>query len=1263
MRSNLDTKKELIIYLKQFRWWLRLEIFLILTFYFSGFFLILSLIIWLINVSSISYGYNILQSSFHIIFFVILILIPLTIITILFYKEIIKYFSRKTRWSTLAETYERRKYFSGELISSADFLECSYNHHKDLENIFIEKTYTKISKIPVHSLFQTKFLIKPSIILGTSVLVLLICSAIFSYTPIDTIKASFIGESVDITYKIDYQKRVLIGQNFYLEIITNAENTVLYIKQDNKELIIPLNKRLFDSNPISYSYQYKYFKVDKPFSFYLKLNKKGSWITTPVHEVLISYHPIIKSIKATLQSPHVYNLPVKQQDDGNIEGFYDSKVKIEIECNNKLQEAKIKFLKDNIDDIQVFNKKHIGNKVITTSKKPHERNNFNIIDMKITNNKAITEFNITETMNYTIIVKDNIGNYNAERSFFIHLLKDYPPNVNIITPEKNLTLKHLIDQQITIEASDDYQVKHIILYYYITDNKGRKTNIKSINLKTLSDQAVQVNGIIPLSKLKLKYGDSVEYFAKAMDNGGQWGESSPHKFILSEVTELASESQLFKNIEAKKSDLLKKVENILNQFKELNKESIKAYADKQSDKLTGKQLEKKLAELSKKQKELEEKIRESIREMENFEAELSVQKKIPAKELKDKIRDIKKLMSNLLKETKEIENNSLKNRLKKIIEKANKLNNLKNQLKNKSPNTEKPTEQPLNNNKSHKQKLDDINKLKKDLKQQIKKALKDIKKSKSKVAKDEDPSKIKDKLKEIKKLLSELLNEQNKKNLDELQKLLAKTPSDNMEWDKERFINRLEKTIEQLKKLKELQNLLEAKNKAHKLIKQQSTLNTKIKKSTNTKPLEKDAKNIEKNVNELFNKLKPKNSSALAQLQNQDKKDINESVNKELQNMKNSLANNQKSESLKSGENLENQFSNLEKEIQNKIQQFMEKEKRDIVAYLRNLLFELIELRKMEGKKSQIIDEGKINPNFSQEYLTKLIEVTNFSKKFLMREQSNFNKNLEGSMKHKDKTEFIKLFNYIINKLSISRENISSKDFYYANYNQKEVLSKLNHLSLMLMKLKFKAQQGLGGQQTQNQMSNTIEDLAKFQSQINQDMQNLMEKMKNGKLSKEEEKTLKKLAKRQGDIGKEIDKILNSKNVGGKDPIEKLLGDLAEIKREIDEIKLKMTNKKLDKKLLNKQKDVYKRLSNATKSLKDDTEGDDNDKNLENDNRKADKPTLLFKEKNLLDAKKRLRKALNNQQLNKLKNSKNLNSKQKEMIKNYFKSLQDFSKK
>ena len=111
-------------------------------------------------------------------------------------------------------------------------------------------------------------------------------------------------------------------------------------------------------------------------------------------------------------------------------------------------------------------------------------------------------------------------------------------------------------------------------------------------------------------------------------------------------------------------------------------------------------------------------------------------------------------------------------------------------------------------------------------------------------------------------------------------------------------------------------------------------------------------------------------------------------------------------------------------------------------------------------------------------------------------------------------------------------------------------------------------------------MSDMLNQMANAQEKLNELTERMKGKMGKGEMSMEMQQYLEELAFQQQMIKKSVESFINNYQQAGK-----LLGDLGQAAKEMNEIKDKLKSKRVDNDLIKKQKKVLKRLLDSEKSL------------------------------------------------------------------------------
>ncbi len=1236
MNDSIDTEAKLIKYLKRFKWCVKLEVLMALFFRLISFSLAGFFILWLIYIIAEKYDYVNLRLNPYVL------AVPTGLFFITYSRKIYQRIIKRPGLLEIAEEFERRHDLAGEVISSADYVESSYEHHKVLEKVFIGRTYEKLSHIRISSLLQKNEIIKSLLILGILTTSLLICIRLFTYTPLDSLRITLFGEKVHLEYEIEYPNKLIFGRNFHLQVTSNCDKAFIFIKADKTYEQFPLEKKLLDKVKSMSLFKYKISSVDQRFSFFVTLTKRGTQIKSPVYHVDLEYLPVINSVKATLTYPENYQEPAAVQNHGDVIGFKDTKVELEVISNNYLQSAEIDF-------DQMAYSEDMDSDSFSSS-----------INMVIDGKKATAEFKISNTTDYRLIIHDVNGYEDSNLSFKIEVLEDNPPNVSVIKPENDLTIKSLEIQPIVIEADDDYLIKKIILIYKRISSQGRLRKRWSKTLKFKPDNQVRVKGVIPLSKLNLHPGDSLEYHVKTIDNNKQTVESFPLKLIYPEV------KKFLKEMDQEKGDLIKQVKRLLIQFRKLKKEKQAIVTDNEKSKNN---LKKKLKMFKKRELHLQKKTHETFIKMEEFEQKLDLQKTLPVQELKEEMTKVKQIMSDLLEIMDENKVVKLKNKIRQIIKEARQMKKMAKQL---NQNKKKYSSKEFSKKKRQlKIKKKQLNKNKQSFLQELAKIKSAIKKGTS----TKKTKKIRKLTGEIEKLMAEVLRNIKKiiKKTNELETL--RQGSNQIEWKQNKVIKRLEKNLEQLRKMKELQNLIKSKYTTEKIKRNIASLNKNIKKNKSVITYQEEAENLKVRNRKLFNTLTPKKAKPLLDIE--ETKKIKKQIQDTLKKLNSQLDKNHKKRAAKSARKLYVYYSSLEKMIQTRIRDFQQSADKEIMTYIRTLIPHLRALRRTERKKTKGIDSlYKNNRLFTDKYITKLTKSTIYSLNYVITQRALFDQKLESFLNDKGKRQFLILFaelkknlNGIKSNFSTANQSNSTPDVKAILDQQKLVLANFKQLISKLSKLKKDLNESIMSVETarinQFRFSDNFSKLAGMQLDINKGINKLRKLLsKRGKWTRGAKKSLRTLEKQQNKIARDLDEMQKSDyNHIKKNHLNALFKSLNTMKREIKAIMLKLRTRKIDKVLVKKTKKLQRWLFKTAKKMeKHKITRYRSKKDRKNPKRKRGKPKLLQRERNLLKTKKDLRKALKNKK-SRLENMKNLTPKQRKMVEDYFGNLHKYSVK
>lgn len=160
------------------------------------------------------------------------------------------------------------------------------------------------------------------------------------------------------------------------------------------------------------------------------------------------------------------------------------------------------------------------------------------------------EINITKDVSYTLHLTDRHGFANTNPpAYAVHVLPDAPPELELLIPEGDLTLKRAQIVPVRGRASDDYGIAQITLHYRIQGSAraGR------IVLANASGPDAVFENQVDLSKIAGP-GDTIIYYAAAADNDPFFGPKSARSATL-RIT-ILTQLEEYGDIEAQTDDII-----------------------------------------------------------------------------------------------------------------------------------------------------------------------------------------------------------------------------------------------------------------------------------------------------------------------------------------------------------------------------------------------------------------------------------------------------------------------------------------------------------------------------------------------------------------------------------------------------------------------------------------------------------------------------------------------------------------------------------
>ncbi len=592
-------------------------------------------------------------------------------------------------------------------------------------------------------------------------------------------------------------------------------------------------------------------------------------------------------------------------------------------------------------------------------------------------------------------------------------------------------------------------------------------------------------------------------------------------------------------------------------------------------------------------------------------------------------------------------------------------------------------EEPKENNEAIIKKIEELLQREKNLIKEINKtkenleSLKELNKIKEKQETKEEESSLDEKIEEINKLLEELNKEKATKTIEQLkemmenpQEAMQNISKDKQQMNEEEYIKKLEKAIEKLKTLKDLSTIVEAKKIAKQSLKEQQDINNDIKtKDKSSKSKLDKLSELTQKLESKLNEVEGKQIKEKVEITKQDIENLNKEV---IPSFKDSaMKKEDKASAMKSGVILENRIKKAIEELNTILKQASGQHIVDLMNFLNGLVPELITLNKnLNGLDTEIKKYKPQIDEVRQELISKLIEEILFIRDILESRKTKFDKLVEGILPTDYKTIYLKLFEDITANLEDLATAVNERRMYSTKRMMDASVGDLNKLTMEIIKLKAQMKeqmqnsQGQGGDtsdsaqsqgqkeksqgQSMNSGANDLNALADAQQRLTKETENFIGQNKDGKLSEEEKGHLENLGEEQDAIGKRLDNVIDGKLSEEKKQIKQ---DIEQMQKEIDEIAKELKEKNIDYDILERQKQVIKRMFET----KDEIE------TIEYKKERQAQLALeqILSEDSQTELEEELKKQLSKQDIQNLSISEDLDPEYIQYIKDYFKRLNE----
>lgn len=451
-------------------------------------------------------------------------------------------------------------------------------------------------------------------------------------------------------------KSVIKGTKVRVKVIADGVAPLevsLKIREANQENFDTYNLSLDSGN----TYYYEIPSARNTIYFYASSDWMNSAVESKLCTLKVVDKPIVKQFVGRLNYPGYTGLPGRAFDEqtADVTAVRGSSISLNIASNKDLKNAKIVFLKDNGSE--------------GDSAKPAAKVDSLIYNMKVNGKNASGGFSLSQNGQYYITLEsiDGIQNENPIKHN-VFVTEDEYPSIAMIEPlgDAQVGEDGLLTTQVAI--ADDYGFSNLKLYYKLIESKYVEPDQKysSINVPIAGrDLNAQVLFVWDLKKIGISPEDKFEYYFEVYDNDRVSGPKSARTMTntvrLPSLEEVLRETeQAQDNIEKDLQKVLKQMESIKKESEELNRDLLKDAGKKQEMNWEQK---KKASDIAKRQQELQKKVEEVSQNLQNVTEKLKDNNLISPETL-NKYMELQKLM----REVKSQEFQKMQDQLRKAMD-------------------------------------------------------------------------------------------------------------------------------------------------------------------------------------------------------------------------------------------------------------------------------------------------------------------------------------------------------------------------------------------------------------------------------------------------------------------------------------------------------------------------------------------------------------------------------------------------------------------
>lgn len=419
------------------------------------------------------------------------------------------------------------------------------------------------------------------------------------------------GEDIEISVKIDGQ---------------HPENLFLYYGNKNRGADFLREK-------LTPPYVKKFNSVRKSFDYFVHTDK----VKSDHFRVEVLMRPLIKKLQLKLFPPAYSKLPVETlpANRGDVECLKGTRAEVSIQANKNLSESIIDFRKRK--DIKVT----------------------------IDSNQGTGRFYVWQPDSYFVSLKDSSGLKNKNPiSYAVRIEPDYPPVINVLSPQRTMDLDEQMLIPLVIDAADDFGISDIRIGYQVSrgnepDSSGEFYSFIHLPVEKHEPPEIRINYSWKVDTLDLFPEDVIHYVIEVTDNDRISGPKKVRTPLYS--ARFPSMAEIFEEVSTRQEDQIAELEKVYENSDQIQKELDDISRQLKSEGELDWEEKKNVEQMSKQQQELNQKMKDLSLDLENVMDQLEKNQMISPETL-EKYQELQDLYQ-------EIDSPELK----KILEELNKV--------------------------------------------------------------------------------------------------------------------------------------------------------------------------------------------------------------------------------------------------------------------------------------------------------------------------------------------------------------------------------------------------------------------------------------------------------------------------------------------------------------------------------------------------------------------------------------------------------------